>query len=281
MRDVVDDVNENPVGHRSRLARPPGVYESFATWLSIGILCGSLAGCQPAPHDPAPQARSATTRSEGASSAFSTPGSSRPPDPPGTYLGRTIAPTMSHEAADWLTRPERQAEENATRMLQELGLRPGDVACDLGAGNGYHTLEMAKAVAPGGRAIGIDIQPEMLALLRDRARAAHVSNVETILGTQSDPKLPPHGCDLVLLADVYHELDDPAGMLASIRSGLSDRGLVVLLEFRGEDPNVPIKPEHKMSKKQIVLELETNGYTLSRSFDGLPWQHLMFFAAKR
>jgi ubiquinone/menaquinone biosynthesis C-methylase UbiE len=201
-------------------------------------------------------------------------------DPPGTFMGRRIAPTMSHEGADWLTRPEREEEERASKMLDKLRLRPGDVACDVGAGNGYHTLEMAKRVAPGGRAIAVDIQPEMLTLLEARAKDAHISNVELLLGTPTDPKLPSGVCDLILLADVYHELDDPAGMLAKLRAALSRRGLLVLLEFRAEDDTVPIKPEHKMSRAQILRELEANGFTLARSYDELPWQHLMFFAAR-
>jgi SAM-dependent methyltransferase len=231
-------------------------------WLAL------LCACQPALKEGPSEA---TTVSGAATQAL-------PRDPPGFYLGRRIAPTMSHEAADWLVRPEREAEESSARMLKELGLRPGDVACDLGAGNGYHTLEMARAVAPGGRAIAVDIQPEMLEMLRARARELRVTNVETILGEQNDPKLPAGACDLLLMADVYHELEDPAGMLGHARRALSRRGAVVLLEFRGEDPAVPIKPEHKMSKAQIEKELEANGFALARSFDGLPWQHLMFFA---
>lgn len=196
-------------------------------------------------------------------------------------MGRRIAPTMSHEAAGWLVRPEREAEESAARMLKELRLRVGDVACDLGSGNGFHTLEMAKSVAPTGRAIGIDIQPEMLRLLAERAKAAHVTNVQTLLGTATDPKLPARTCDLILLSDVYHELDDPARMLGHLERALSSRGVIALLEFRAEDPEVPIKPEHKMSKKQILLELGASGFQLVRSFDELPWQHLMFFAPKK
>ncbi|MBL9021900.1 MAG: class I SAM-dependent methyltransferase [Myxococcales bacterium] len=200
-------------------------------------------------------------------------------DAPGTYMGRRIAPTMTHDAADWLIREERDAEENATKMLAELRLAPGDVACDLGAGNGYHTLKMARAVAPAGRAFAVDVQPEMLELLKARAEAAGIGNVVHVLGTQTDTKLPPATCDLVLLADVYHELSDPEAVLASARRALTARGRLVLLEFRAEDPDVPIKPEHKMSKAQILRELNANGFELDRSFDGLPWQHLMFFRA--
>ena len=196
-------------------------------------------------------------------------------------MGRRIAPTMSDEGAGWLVRPEREAEENAARMLTELRLEPGDVACDVGAGNGYHTLEMARMVAPKGRAIAVDIQPEMLRLLDQRAEAAHVTNVQTLLGTSADPKLPAGTCDLILLSDVYHELADPAAMLGHLERALSPRGVLALLEFRAEDPGVPIKPEHKMSRKQMLLELGASGFEEVRSFDELPWQHLMFFAPKK
>jgi ubiquinone/menaquinone biosynthesis C-methylase UbiE len=199
-------------------------------------------------------------------------------DRPGFYMGREIAPTMTHDAADWLIRETRDSEENATRMLAELGLKPGDVACDLGAGNGYHTLKMARAVAPSGRAYAVDIQPEMLDLLRERAKAGGVTNVELVLGTQTVTNLPKGVCDLVLMADVYHELSDPEAVLRDVRRALGPRGRLVLLEFRGEDPDVPIKPEHKMTKAQIVKEMAANGMSLVRSFDELPWQHLMFFA---
>ncbi len=200
-------------------------------------------------------------------------------DPPGFYMGREIAPTMTHDAADWLIRETRDSEENATRMLSELGLKAGDVACDLGAGNGYHTLKMARAVAPSGKAYAVDIQPEMLDLLRDRAKADGVINVELVLGSQTGTNLPKGVCDLILMADVYHELSDPEAVLRDVKRALSARGRLVLLEFRGEDPDVPIKPEHKMTRAQILKEMNANGMSLVRSFDELPWQHLMFFAA--
>ncbi len=202
------------------------------------------------------------------------------PDRPGFYLGREIAPTMTHEGADWLVRPEREAEENASRMLAELRLTDGMVACDVGAGNGYHSLPMAKSVGPRGKVVAVDIQPEMLTLLQKRARDVRVANVETILAEPSDPKIPAGTCDLILLADVYHELDDPAGILVHLRGALRKDGLLVLLEFRAEDASVPIKPEHKMSRAQILKELEHNGFQLVRSFDELPWQHLLFFGRR-
>ncbi len=199
-------------------------------------------------------------------------------DPPGTYMGRTLATTMSHLGADWLTRENRDAEENTTLMHEQLGLKPGDVACDIGAGNGYHTLKMAEAVGPSGKAIGVDLQPEMLELLRSRAQAQGVSNVETILAEADDPKLPPDTCDLILLVDVYHELSDPAAVLRHLAAALTDRGRIALLEYRAEDPEVPIKELHKMSKPQISAEYGASGLVLESEYEGLPWQHMMFFA---
>lgn len=239
---------------------------------------GSTAACTrgpaEAPQDPAPQSPAAAGN-EGAG-RLGADALARD-DPPGTYLGRTLAPTMTHHGAGWLTRPERDDEENTTAMHAQLGLEAGQTACDLGAGNGYHTLKMAEAVAPGGRAVAVDIQPEMLALLQARAKEADVDNVELVLGEPSDPKLPPGTCDLVLLVDVYHELDDPAAVLGHLREALTPRGRIALLEFRAEDPEVPIKELHKMSREQILREYEANGLRLDAEYRGLPWQHMMFF----
>lgn len=210
-------------------------------------------------------------------SAVEEPGSDAQPDPPGTYMGRELAQTMSHLGADWLTRSNRDDEENTTLMHAQLGLEPGDVACDVGAGNGYHTLRMAEAVAPNGKAIGIDLQSKMLELLRARAKAEGVGNVETIQAVADDPKIPPKTCDLILLVDVYHELEDPAAVLGHLSAALADDGRIALLEYRAEDPDVPIKALHKMSKRQILAEYSANGLVLDDEFDGLPWQHLMFF----
>lgn len=223
-----------------------------------------------------------TAAPEAVSEVVSQPGAAQSspdvsPDRAGAYMGRTLATTMSHLGADWLTRDNRDEEENTTLMHNNLGLEPGDVACDFGAGNGYHTLRMAAAVVPGGKAIGVDLQPQMLALLGQRAQAQGVSNIETIVAESSDPKLPPGTCDLILLVDVYHELSDPAAVLARLSAALTDRGRVVLLEYRAEDPTVPIKALHKMSKEQIVAEYTANGLRLASAFDGLPWQHMMFF----
>lgn len=244
--------------------------------LGCALCIATLVACRPRAEEGASD-KSVPTHPPTSATA-PPPSSAAPLDPPGTYLGRTLAPTMSHEAASWLTRSEREDEENTSRMMSELKLEPGDVACDLGAGNGYHTLMMAKAVAPNGRAIAIDIQPEMLELLRKRAKEAAVANVETILGDEADPKLPAGTCDLILLVDVYHELSDPAAMLRHMRRALKKDGVIALVEFRAEDPKVPIKELHKMTKKQILREYGANQLRLVREFDELPWQHLMFFA---
>lgn len=195
------------------------------------------------------------------------------------YLGRVLAQPMSHLGASWLVRPERELEENATRALQQLQLQPGMQVCDLGCGNGYWTLPMARVVGAMGKVYAVDIQPEMLQQLRARLGRARLRNVEPILGDVDDPKLPEDvSLDLVLMVDVYHEFSHPESMLWEIRQSLAPEGVVALLEYREEDPQVPIKPLHKMSKQQILREYTANGFKLVREFNELPWQHLMFFA---
>jgi cyclopropane fatty-acyl-phospholipid synthase-like methyltransferase len=200
-----------------------------------------------------------------------------PADPPGFYMGRRIAQTMHWAGAGWLIRHEREREESTSKLLADLRLKPGMVVCDLGCGNGYYTLPMARQVAPGGKVLAVDIQPEMLKLLTERAEKEGVTGIENILGTEDDPRIPAGSCDLLLLVDTYHEFSKPVEMLTRIRDALKPDGLLVLAEFRAEDDTVPIKPEHKMSKAQILRELNANGFTLEREFDGLPWQHLMYF----
>ncbi len=201
------------------------------------------------------------------------------PAPPGRaeYLGRVVAQTMHYAGAGWLIRNKREREEGVTRMREALKLQPGMVVCDMGSGNGYHSLPMAAAVAPQGRVLAVDIQPEMLEMLKERAAAQQVSNIECITGEPHDPHLPEATCDLILLVDVYHEFSHPEEMLAAMRRALKPNGQIVLVEFRAEDESVPIKPEHKMSRAQILKELEANGFKLTQSFDELPWQHMMWF----
>jgi ubiquinone/menaquinone biosynthesis C-methylase UbiE len=193
------------------------------------------------------------------------------------YKGREIAQTMHYLGADWLTRESRQREEDCKTLLAALKVKPGDVVCDLGCGNGFYSLKLAKLVGPRGRVIAVDIQREMLGLLKDRAGQEKINNIELVLGTTVDPKLKPASIDLMLLVDVYHEFDHPEEMLVAIRQSLKPNGRVALAEFRAEDPKVPIKPLHKMSKAQIMKEFPPNGFKLVEEFDKLPWQHLMFF----
>ncbi len=199
------------------------------------------------------------------------------PAPEGTFEGRTIAPTMSHLGADWLTRPERITEEDPDALHAALAVRPGQTACDVGAGNGYHTVRLARSVGPRGRVVASDLQPEMLELLRERVAAEGLANVVPVAATDADPGLPAGGCHLILLVDVYHELAAPEAALAAMRAALAPGGRIALVEFRGEDPEVPIKPEHKMTIAQVRRELEPRGFRLAQQFDGLPWQHLLVF----
>ena len=192
-------------------------------------------------------------------------------------MGRRIAPTMSYHGAPWLMRPQRERQENAELMRKQLGLRPGMVVCDLGCGNGYHTIPMARAVGETGQVYAVDIQPQMLVLLRQRCEHFRLRNITPVLGSVFDPRLPPNSLDLVLLVDVYHEFSHPVHMLRAIHRSLKPKGVVVLVEFRAEDPNVPILPLHKMTKAQVKKELLANGFKLVREYDGLPWQHMLFF----
>ena len=202
------------------------------------------------------------------------------PPPRTHYMGREIAQTMHYTGAPWLVRESRQREEDCRMLLEALQIKPGQTICDLGCGNGFYTLELARQVGPEGTVYAVDIQPEMLRLLVTRARQAKLFNIRPVLGTVMDPRLPPGEVDLVFCVDVYHEFSHPELMLGRIRESLRKEGQIVLAEFRGEDPAVPIKPLHKMTKAQVKQELEPNGFELVREFDKLPWQHLMFFGRR-
>ncbi|MCG8586650.1 MAG: methyltransferase domain-containing protein [Pirellulales bacterium] len=193
------------------------------------------------------------------------------------YMGRRIAQTMHYAGAPWLVRESRQREEDCATLLKELRLKPGMTVCDMGCGNGFYALKMADEIGPKGTVLAVDIQREMLRLLEDRAKRAKIENVKPIVGTLIDPHLPKGKVDLILCVDVYHEFSHPVHMLAKMRESLAPGGQIALAEFRLEDPKVPIKLLHKMSKKQILKEFNANGLKLVREFDDLPWQHLMFF----
>lgn len=193
------------------------------------------------------------------------------------YKGRQIAQTMHYLGAEWLVRDSREREERCSLMLSSLEVKPGTIVCDMGCGNGFHTIPLAKMTGPRGHVYAVDIQPEMLKMLNSRMDETQVTNITPVLGAEQDPRLPNGRIDLVLLVDVYHEFSAPEAMLAAMRRALAPGGTIVLVEFRAEDPNVPIKPEHKMSKAQIMKELVPNGFRLVKEFDRLPWQHMMWF----
>ena len=193
------------------------------------------------------------------------------------YKGRTIAQTMHYAGAPWLIRDSRQREEDCERMLANLGVKEGMTICDMGCGNGFYTLQLATMVGEKGRVLAVDVQPQMLKLLRDRMEKHGIDNITPILGSFHNPRLPAEQVDIMFCVDVYHEFSHPEQMLKSMRDSLKPDGVIVLLEFRSEDPDVPIKPLHKMSKKQIMKEFPPNGFKLVKEYDKLPWQHMMWF----
>jgi SAM-dependent methyltransferase len=191
--------------------------------------------------------------------------------------GRRYAGVMSADGANWLTRPEREAEEQPDEALKAIGIEKGSTVADIGAGSGFMTIRMARLVGPSGKVYANDIQPRMLDLLRENLKKQKLTNVEPVLGEIDDPKLPPASLDLVLLVDVYHEFSEPQKMLLHIRESLKADGRLVLVEYRGEDPEVPIRPEHKMTVAQVKAELEPEGYRLDQVKENLPRQHILIF----
>jgi ubiquinone/menaquinone biosynthesis C-methylase UbiE len=196
------------------------------------------------------------------------------------YLGREIALVMGHQAAGWLDRPERLEEERSDKLLKALAIKPGMVVADIGAGSGYYTFPLAGLVGSKGKVLAVDIQPEMLDILRTRAKARGIRNVEMVLGTETDPKLPPGSVDLILLVDVYHEFSHPWEMTREMVKALKPGGKIVFVEFRLEDPDVPIKLVHKMSQKQVIAEMALHPLVHVKTLDVLPWQHIILFEKK-
>jgi ubiquinone/menaquinone biosynthesis C-methylase UbiE len=193
-----------------------------------------------------------------------------------TYMGREIAHVMGHQAADWLERAERDQEEKPDLLVENMTLRPAEVVADIGAGTGYFSFRMSKKV-PQGKVLAVDIQQEMLDLLSEKSKQLGVTNVEPVLGTESDPKLPEAAVDCVLMVDAYHEFSQPREMMEGIFKSLKPGGRVVLVEYRGEDPKVPIKPHHKMTEAQAIKEMRAVGLEHRETLKVLPWQHLMVF----
>lgn len=192
------------------------------------------------------------------------------------YFGREIAQVMGHQAADWLDRPERSEEERTDLLLDLLELAPDAVVADIGAGSGTLTFPIAARV-PRGRVVAVDIQPEMLALITERAESQHTANVEPLLGAIDDTRLPADSVDAVLLVDAYHEFSHPKEMLDSIVRGLRPGGRVYQVEYRANDPAVPIKPLHTMTVEQARRELEAAGLAWRATIESLPRQHVIVF----
>jgi precorrin-6B methylase 2 len=229
------------------------------------FVAGALAGAEP-PKPPEPLYETRTEH-----------------DPNGTgkfYMGREIALVMGHLAAGWLERPEREKEEEPAKLMEALKLKPGDVVADVGAGSGYFTFRIAEQVGDKGKVLAVDIQEEMLDLIRQRMKAKKVTNVEPVMGTVTDPKLPEGAVDLILMVDVYHEFSHPYEMTAAMVKALKPGGRLVFVEYRLEDPKVPIKLVHKMSQKQVLKEMAVHPLRHVHTLDPLPWQHIMVFEKK-
>jgi FkbM family methyltransferase len=194
-----------------------------------------------------------------------------------SFMGREIAHVMGHQAADWLERPERLQEERPDLLISELDLKPGMAVADIGAGTGYHSSRMAQLVGKTGKVFAVDIQREMLTLLDKNMKAKGILNVVPVLGSEKDPKLTPASVDLIIMVDVYHELEYPAEMLKAMVAALKSKGRIAFVEFKEEDASVPIKSVHKMSETQIRREASAFGLQWLRTSKALPWQHLVIF----
>ena len=192
------------------------------------------------------------------------------------YMGREIAQVMGHQGASWLERPDRTQEEQPQQMVAALKLESTDVVADIGAGTGYISQLLARQV-PNGKVLAVDVQSEMVALLKQRINNSKIANIQPQLGTEKSPELPPASIDLAIMVDAYHEFSYPREMMTDIVSALKPDGRVVLAEYRGEDPKVFIKPHHKTTQKQIQREMSAVGLKLLKNEHVLPQQHLFFF----
>jgi len=194
------------------------------------------------------------------------------------YFGREIAQVMGHQAADWLERPQREVEERTDLLVEALALKPGEVVADIGAGSGYFSWRMARRVGDKGIVYAVEIQQEMLDILMTNMKQRDVGSiVKPVLGTVQDPKLPDGAVDTILLVDVYHEFDFPYEMTRAMVKALKPGGRLVLVEYRGEDPNVPIKPLHKMTVAQVRKEMSIQPVTFEQTIATLPRQHIIVF----
>jgi len=194
--------------------------------------------------------------------------------------GRVLAPVMGVAGAGWLERPEREDEEAPSKAIVLLDLKPGMTVADIGAGSGYYSSRMARRVGPTGHVYATDIQPGMIALLDRRIASEGLANMTTVLGTPDDPKLAANSLDLAIMVDVYHELQDPQVFLQRLKPAFKPGGRLALLEFRKEDPKIPILEVHKMSVAEVKQEMEAEGYEIDRVIEDLPWQHLILIRVK-
>ena len=193
------------------------------------------------------------------------------------YMGREIAYVMGYQGMSWLERPEREKEENTSKLLKNMNIQPDDVIADIGAGSGYHVFKMA----PNAKEVfAVDIQPEMLQSIREKMQESGIDNIEIVKGSEESVMLPNNSVDKVLMVDVYHEFRFPVEMAASIKSAVKANGEIYLIEYRAEDKSVPIKEIHKMSEAQAVKEMNAAGFKLKENISNLPWQHCMVFIQK-
>jgi len=192
------------------------------------------------------------------------------------YMGRQIAQVMSHYGIDWLERDEREKEENTSLLLKNLAVKPGMVIADIGAGSGYHSALLSKMVGSG-KVFAVDVEPEMIVYLNERIKQEKLSRIVPVLSAEQEVSLPENSVDMMLLVDVYHEFSYPYEMALSMLSALKRGGKLVLVEFRSEDPAVPIKTIHKMSIAQAIREFKAAGFVFDKNIDNLPWQHCMVF----
>jgi ubiquinone/menaquinone biosynthesis C-methylase UbiE len=208
-------------------------------------------------------------------------GSSQDPGGSGKfYMKREIAMVMGHQGAGWLERPEREKEEQPRKLLEALELKPGMIVADIGAGSGYHSFRMAEKLGRDGKVLAVDIQKEMLDIIRARMKKDKVANIEPILSTETDPKLPAGSVDLILLVDVYHEFAYPFEMTETMVKALKPGGRIAFVEFRREDEKVPILLAHKMTEKQVLEEMKPHALKHIKTVRSLPWQHVILFEKK-
>jgi SAM-dependent methyltransferase len=192
------------------------------------------------------------------------------------YMGREIAHVMGYQGMAWLERPEREAEENVSTLISNMNIKGSDKIADIGAGSGYHVFKMAP-LAKNGKIYAVDIQPQMLKAITTNPLYKKHNNITTVLGTEQSVNLPDNSIDKILMVDVYHEFNFPYEMVISMKRALKPNGKIFLIEYRGEDPSVPIKKVHKMTEKQAVKEFEAAGFTLDKNISNLPWQHCLVF----